>query len=32
MTRALMKGEPDRAAIIRQTLRALIEDYAPHRS
>ena len=31
MTRALLKGDPDRAAIIRQTFRDLIEDYVPHR-
>jgi pyruvate dehydrogenase (quinone) len=30
MTRALLKGDPDRAAIIRQTFRDLIEDYVPH--
>jgi pyruvate dehydrogenase (quinone) len=30
MTRALLKGDPDRAAIIRQTLRDLVEDYVPH--
>jgi pyruvate dehydrogenase (quinone) len=31
MTRALVKGDPDRAAIIRQTFHDLIEDYVPHR-
>jgi len=31
MTQALLKGDPDRAAIIRQTFRELIEDYVPHR-
>ena len=31
MTRALLKGDPDRGAIIRQTLRDLVEDYVPHR-
>ena len=32
ITRALVKGDPDRAAIIRQTFRDLIEDFVPHRS
>jgi pyruvate dehydrogenase (quinone) len=30
MTRAILKGDPDRGAIIRQTLRDLIEEYVPH--
>ena len=32
MTRALLKGDPDRGAIIRQTFRDLIEDYVPHQA
>jgi pyruvate dehydrogenase (quinone) len=32
ITRALVKGDPDRAAIIRQTFRDLVEDFVPHRS
>jgi pyruvate dehydrogenase (quinone) len=31
ITRALLKGDPDRGAIIRQTFRDLIEDVLPHR-
>jgi pyruvate dehydrogenase (quinone) len=31
VTQAILKGDPDRAAIIRQTLRDLVEDYVPHR-
>jgi pyruvate dehydrogenase (quinone) len=30
MTRSLLKGDPDRGAIVRQTLRDLIEDVVPH--
>jgi pyruvate dehydrogenase (quinone) len=30
VTRALLKGDPDRAAIIRQTFRDLIEGHVPH--
>ena len=30
MTRALLKGDPERGAIIRQTFRDLVEDYVPH--
>jgi hypothetical protein len=29
MTRALIKGDPDRAAIVRQTFRDLVEDLVP---
>ena len=30
ITRAVFKGDPDRAAIIRQSFRDLIEDFVPH--
>lgn len=30
MTRSLLKGDPDRGAIVRQTLRDLVEDVVPH--
>jgi pyruvate dehydrogenase (quinone) len=32
ITRALLKGDPDRGAIIRRTFGDLIEDYVPYRS
>jgi hypothetical protein len=31
MTRALIKGDPDRGAIIRQTFRDMVEDVVPRR-
>jgi pyruvate dehydrogenase (quinone) len=32
MTKSLLKGDPARGAIIRQTARDLVEDFVPHRS
>jgi hypothetical protein len=29
MTRALLKGDPDSGAIIRQTLRDMVEEFLP---
>jgi pyruvate dehydrogenase (quinone) len=32
MTKSLLKGDEGRGAIVRQTLRDLVEEYVPHRS